>query len=256
MTFFRSLIMAFSMYSSIPMPNTEWNEKNMRYILAAFPAVGCFLSLALSAWCLIAKTLQFGGGVFSAGSIVLTVIITGGIHLDGFCDTADALGSHASPERKREILKDSHAGAFAVIGAVSLIVCAYALLAETYSGSVFPAQLAVIPVLGRAVSGTAGLLFPAYREGTLHSFSESSEQRTSLLILGAWIVFCGGILIVLNSLRGICMLAAAGACMAAVYRVSLKQFKGMNGDLAGFLLCITETSMLFAYLIAEKIAML
>ena len=256
MTFFRSLITAFSMYSNIPVPVKEWDEKNTRYVLAAFPAVGCFVSLALSAWCLIAKSFQFGGCVFSAVSLALIVMITGGIHLDGFCDTVDALSSHASPERKREILKDSHAGAFAVIGAGSMMLCAYAFLAEAYQGTVFPVQLVLVPVLGRAVSGIAGLVFPVYREGTLHYFSEASEKKTSVLILAGWIALCAVILILLNPLKGLCMLLAAGVCAAAVYRTAMKEFKGMSGDLAGFLLCITETSMLLAYLFAERIALL
>ncbi len=256
MTFFRSLITAFSMYSNIPVPVKEWDEKNTRYVLAAFPAVGCFVSLALSAWCLIAKSFQFGGGVFSAVSLALIVMITGGIHLDGFCDTVDALSSHASPERKREILKDSHAGAFAVIGAASMMLCAYAFLAEAYQGTVFPVQLVLVPVLGRAVSGIAGLVFPVYREGTLHYFSESSEKKTSVLILAGWIALCAVILILMNPLKGLCMLLAAGVCAAAVYRTAKKEFKGMSGDLAGFLLCITETSMLLAYLFAERISLL
>ena len=244
------------MYSNIPMPETEWNEKNMRYVLAAFPAVGCFVSLALSAWCLIAKSFQIGGGVFSAVALALIVAITGGIHLDGFCDTVDAVASHASPERKREILKDSRTGAFAVIGTVSLLLCAFALLSESYAGALFPAQLAVIPVLGRAVSGTAGLVFPGYGEGTLHVFSESSEKKTSVLILAGWIAVCTVVLILLDPLKGVCMLAAAGVCVFAVYRLAVREFRGMSGDLAGFLLCVTEAAMLLAYLIAERIASL
>ncbi len=256
MTFFKSLIAAFSMYSNIPMPKTEWNEKHMRYILAAFPAVGCFLSLVLSTWCLVAKLLQLGEGVFSAGSIVFFVIITGGIHLDGFCDTVDALASHASPERKREILKDSHIGAFAAIGTACLMLCAFALLAETYTGTTFPAQPILIPILGRAVCGIAGITFPVYREGTLRFFSDSSAKKTSLLILSGWIVLCAIVLLFMNPVRGLCMLVAAGACVGAVYRLILKEFEGMSGDIAGFLLCITETSMLLAYLLAEKITAL
>lgn len=41
--------------------------------------------------------------------------VTGGIHLDGLLDTADALSSYKTKEEKLEILKDSHAGAFAII---------------------------------------------------------------------------------------------------------------------------------------------
>jgi len=58
-------------------------------------------------------------------AVVLTlipVVITGGIHLDGLLDTADALSSYQPRERRLEILKDSHAGAFAII-----VCCMYFL---------------------------------------------------------------------------------------------------------------------------------
>ena len=47
-------------------------------------------------------------------AILIPVLITGGIHLDGLLDTADALSSYKTKEEKLEILKDSHAGAFAL----------------------------------------------------------------------------------------------------------------------------------------------
>lgn len=52
---------------------------------------------------------------FTAVLILIPVLITGGIHLDGLLDTADALSSYKTKEEKLEILKDSHAGAFAII---------------------------------------------------------------------------------------------------------------------------------------------
>ncbi len=51
---------------------------------------------------------------------LIPVFVSGGIHLDGFMDTMDALGSWGDKEKKLEILKDSHNGAFAVIG-----ICCY-----------------------------------------------------------------------------------------------------------------------------------
>ena len=62
------------------------------------------------------KVLGCGLFLQAAGFTLLPVVVTGGIHLDGFGDTLDALASHAEPERKREILKDPRAGIFAVIG--------------------------------------------------------------------------------------------------------------------------------------------
>ena len=58
-------------------------------------------------------------------AVLIPVLVTGGIHLDGLLDTADALSSWQTRERRLEILKDSHAGAFAII-----VCCGYFLAAS------------------------------------------------------------------------------------------------------------------------------
>ena len=57
-------------------------------------------------------------GLFTVILLLISVFVTGGIHLDGLLDTADAMSSYQERERRLEILKDSHAGAFAVITCV------------------------------------------------------------------------------------------------------------------------------------------
>ena len=132
-----SIISAFSMFSQIPMPRIEWREDSMRYMMCAFPLVGLVVGLLLFGWCHVGMMLGMSTLVFSVGLTVIPLLLTGGIHLDGFCDVVDALSSHAEPERKRAILKDPHIGAFAAIG----IGC-YLL--------VFLACASEVPMTGRA----------------------------------------------------------------------------------------------------------
>ena len=63
--------------------------------------------------------------------VVAPIIITGGIHMDGFLDTQDALGSYQPRERRLEILKDSHAGAFAIISCAVYLMMYVACLLYT-----------------------------------------------------------------------------------------------------------------------------
>ena len=114
MNILRSIVMAFCMFSRIPMPTVEWKNENMRYMLCAFPLVGAVIGLVLWLWQLLAAALGFGPLLWAAGLTLLPVAVTGGIHMDGFCDVSDALASHAPAEKKRAILKDSHTGAFAM----------------------------------------------------------------------------------------------------------------------------------------------
>ena len=115
MTLLETAAVAFAMFSAVPVPQPVWNEKNMRYALCAFPLVGVVCGLAWWGWAALAARLSFPLLLRAAGLCLAPVLVTGGIHLDGYADTCDALASCAAPEKKQEILKDPHCGAFAVI---------------------------------------------------------------------------------------------------------------------------------------------
>ena len=109
------MVIAFAMYSKIPMPRVEWEKENMRYALCFFPLVGVSIGLLVSLWKGMQEEFAFGTLLFACIGAVIPVLVTGGIHLDGFLDTVDALSAYASQEKRLEILKDPHTGAFAII---------------------------------------------------------------------------------------------------------------------------------------------
>ena len=141
----KSFTLATAMYSSIPTPRTEWDGDSMAYAFCFFPWVGLVVGGAELLWWHVAAALGIEGLLFAAVAALLPLLITGGIHLDGFLDVADARGSHQSRERKLEILKDSHVGAFAVIA-----MGCYLLLYTALWSAVMPhPALALVPVLSR-----------------------------------------------------------------------------------------------------------
>ena len=111
MTALQTIAVAFAMFSALPMPQFDWNAKNMRYALCAFPLVGAVCG---ALWCLCGM-LPLPALARAAGFCLVPVWVTGGIHLDGYADTCDALSSYGDTAKKLEILKDPHCGAFAVI---------------------------------------------------------------------------------------------------------------------------------------------
>ena len=80
----QTIAVAFAMFSAIPVPQFEWNEKNMRYAMCAFPLIGVVIG---AAWC-VCGALPLPGLAKAAGFALIPVWITGGIHLDGYADTA------------------------------------------------------------------------------------------------------------------------------------------------------------------------
>lgn len=248
----RSVVMAFSMFSVIPTPRVAWKEGNMRFMLAALPLVGAVIGLALWGYLALCALLHFHSVLTAAGLTLLPLVLSGGIHLDGFMDTADALGSRAEPEKKRAILKDPHAGAFAVI-ALSAYLLLYAAccteLPATWETACF---LGLTHVAARASGALLGVVVPPWSgQGLLRTFHDASA-RSACYLLGVWLLLSGAALVILHPAGGGAAVAAAALCFFAVWRISKKQFGGMSGDLAGFLITLTELMMLLAYLIAER----
>ena len=93
---------AFGTFSRIPVPKSAWTDFGSTHALAAFPLVGLAEGLLMTAWGHVANLLGVPATIVAAVLVALPVAVTGGIHLDGLCDTSDALASWAPRERKLE----------------------------------------------------------------------------------------------------------------------------------------------------------
>ena len=131
----RSLCSAFLMYSRIPVPKVEWKEENRRYALGFFPLIGAVIGGLLILWRIICDRLGIGQFLFAAGAVFLPVLVTGGIHLDGFCDVCDARASYADRAKRLEIMSDPHIGSFAVMKLCLYLILQTALFSQIRGGS-------------------------------------------------------------------------------------------------------------------------
>ena len=242
MILFETIIVAFSMFSALPMPRVGWNERNMRYSLCAFPLVGVLTGLCCWAWSRICGLLSLPSLLCGAGLCLIPVWITGGIHLDGYADTCDALASHAGVEKRQEILKDPHLGTFAVIR-----LCCYFLASFTL-WSVLPELKAAAAVgifgLSRSLSGLALTCFPL-REGSglARSFAEAADKlRVRRVLIGISVGFAA----LLCAFGGWLCVVAAGLIFLYYRTLCEKAFGGLSGDLAGWFLQTAELWMLGA----------
>ena len=93
MNLLKNIAVAFSMYSKIPMPQFAWTKENMRYALCFFPLVGAAVGVCVWIWGQLSFRLPFGNLFVTGVFLLIPVIVTGGIHLDGLLDTSDALSS-------------------------------------------------------------------------------------------------------------------------------------------------------------------
>ena len=226
----QTIAVAFAMFSAIPVPQFDWNEKNMRYAMCAFPLIGVVIG---AAWC-VCGVLPLPGLAKAAGFALVPVWGTGGIHLDGYADTCDALSSYGDRTKKLEILKDPHCGAFAVIRLCSYFLATFALCTCVQFTPRAGALWALALVLERALSGYAVASFPmAKNTGLAHTFATAADKTVVRRVLAALAaVLCMG----MAALGGWALVLAALAVLWRYHAVSRKQFGGITGDLAGWFL--------------------
>lgn len=238
----RSLCAAFAMYSKIPAPQVEWTKESMKYCLCFFPAVGAVIGAAVLFWDFLAGAKLAGSPLYTAVLILIPVVISGGIHLDGLLDTADALSSYQPREKKLEILKDSHAGAFAIIAGICWFVLDYGIYAEADTKTL--QVLAIGFVLSRALSGLAMVTFRlAKQTGLAASFSDMAQKNRVRLVMIVSVLFCGAGMLAVSLVYGAAALAGAAVMFWLYRRMAYREFGGITGDLAGFFLQNCELCM-------------
>ena len=240
----KSLIIAFSIYSKIPVPQFEWKEEDMKYMLCFFPWIGAVIGVGVYLWSCLC-------GIFDVGEICHTLIgaavplvITGGFHVDGFMDTMDAFHSYRPREKKLEILKDSHIGAFAVI----MLVVYGIIYIGAFSEVEDPKLLKIVCggfFLARCLSGISVVTFPsAKKDGMLYLFASSSQKA-----IAQWSFYLQGIACICFMLwqslyAGILVVVAAFLAFVYYYHRTKKELGGITGDTAGYFVLICEASMM------------
>ena len=236
----QTIAVAFAMFSAVPVPQFDWNAKNMRYALCAFPLVGVVCG---ALWCLCG-VLPLPAVARAAGFCLVPVWVTGGIPLDGYADTCDALSSYGDTAKKLEILKDPHCGAFAVIRLCSYFAAYFALCCCVQ----FTPRLGVLWMLAlvgeRALSGLAVAAFPlAKNTGLAHTFATAADRTRVRRVLA---VLCAVLAAAVAALGGWALVLVACAVFLRYHHLAVQQFGGTTGDLAGWFLQKCEIWMLAA----------
>ncbi|MCD7762031.1 MAG: adenosylcobinamide-GDP ribazoletransferase [Lachnospiraceae bacterium] len=247
-----SMNIAFSMYSKIPAAQCDWSEENMKYVMCFFPWVGIVIGLLVFGWDQLAAFLNVRDALRNAVLLVIPVAVTGGIHLDGFLDTSDAMSSWRPMEKRLEILKDSHAGAFAIICGIVYFFLLYGVLDSVQGDMV--AVYACCFAVSRSFSAFSVVTFPkASAKGTVAGFSKTAETRVIQATSICYILLTGGIMLLLQPVYGVAALLGAVLSFIWYYHRAMKYFGGINGDLAGYFLTVCELVMPLMIVIAPQL---
>ena len=252
-TLWHAVVSAFSTFSVIPTPRIEWRADSLSGILGALPLVGVVIGGLGCLYLWVAQLLKLPAVLSAVVLTVLPVAVSGGIHMDGFADTVDALSSHAEPEKKRAILKDPHAGAFAVIGVCCYLLLYFGLCAALPLDWKTVGLLGITHVLARAVGALAGAVLKSAHEGMLKTFHDAAA-RANVAALAVWVALSLGGAAVLSPLTAALFAAFGAAVFFGVRHTAYRQFGGMSGDLAGYAISLCSFVLTAAVVIAERIS--
>lgn len=207
-----------------------------------FPLVGLLLGVLLSATNLLLAHL-FSAGIRAALVLALWVLLSGGLHLDGFLDACDGLLGGLTPESRMEIMHDERVGAFGLAGGVLLMLVKYSTLLAI---PILSPGLWLAPVLGRWGMTAAIYFFPYARPQGLGKAMKDHSSQGGVLQASLFALACA---VLSGSLHGFfaCLLAAGVVWLGA--RFTLQRIPGLTGDIYGALNELVETVVLLTFAI-------
>ena len=235
---FSSFTTALTFATIIPVPSRlipEWNEESLKYFCPMLPVIGIFLSVF---WLLFLKLMpRFSPELSGLIMTILTLTLTGGLHLDGLMDTCDAVFSHRDRETKLKILSDTHAGSFAVIGCVVIMLAKTFTFAELFRLDADVFAVSTIPIFSRL--GMAVLLNNlrfAKNDGLAKTLGSARSPSNNFIF--------ALMIIALLFMSEAVIFGTFVFCLAIHMVICLRIFGGITGDLLGAFAEASEAVML------------
>ncbi|MBZ0328986.1 adenosylcobinamide-GDP ribazoletransferase [Halomonas sp. ANAO-440] len=230
------LLLAIQFLTRLPVPVAcPWTPATSRWALRCYPLVGLLLGAILAS---IGALLQsvLPTPMLALLLLSLWVALSGGLHLDGLMDVADALGSNAPLERRWEIMKDPQVGSFGILALVFLLAWKVTLLWTLLEAGVSLVVLVVVPALGRLGGVALLLLAPcARREGLAWAWRQHLQRRDlafSLVPLVAVFWLLPGGLFLASGLAAL-LLGCLLLFLLGYGLLMSRALGGVNGDIVG-----------------------
>ncbi len=242
--FFTEIQLAFSFLTIMPVIDQRpASEETVAASFGWFPIVGFLIGLALAGedWVLAHLFAQV---IRSVLIIMSLTIVTGGVHLDGLADTADALGAGRERERALDILRDSRVGTFGA-SAIFFDLTLKILALSTLAGHRRYAALIIAPMIARwamiLVARGLPYLRAAGSGATLLSGKISGAQTAIVAI------FTIVVMLMLGAMRPVALATVVAiAIVFAVRSFYRRWLGGVTGDLIGACGELVEIAVLIA----------
>lgn len=231
----RLFFLALTFYTRIPSPIAlDYSElpRSAMY----FPVMGWLVGLVAGASFYVSN-LHLPQSTSIIIAFIVSILMTGALHEDGFADVCDGFGGGYGKERILEIMKDSRSGVYGVVGLIMLILLKYSVLTEL--------SVTFVPVLfiaGHSVSRFMPLiLMYLYRNARIgNSKSSNAVHKPTLTELGFAAIFA---FVPLMLLPMITVYALIPIVLITLFigRYFNQHIDGYTGDCLGCIQQVSET---------------
>ena len=237
---------------------TEWTEENFGRSVKYFPLIGAVVGIITAA--IIGGLYFVTGGrlpIFTGAlAFTLPIILTGGIHCDGFIDSVDGLFSGREREKILEIMKDSRVGAFGAVSLILLAALEISALVELIQISICAALISICaaPIFSRLMMVVTIGIFPYARpEGMGKAFAKYTTRRTIIFAAVSTILILLPLALIDMKNFLITLTALIISLMFTFYfgNFTVKKIGGVTGDIYGAVATLIELAVPIIFLAAN-----
>ena len=240
-TYLHAFAMCQSMFCAIPAPQV-WDEKAKEKMLLILPIVGLEIGVIWAGLAWLCRLLNLPTMITALVLSAYPYIVTGFLHLDGYMDVTDAVKSWRDLERRREILKDSYVGSFAVIGIVLLMIAQFAVFASAPADANY-LVLIFVPVVSRCCSALA---VTGLKPMSTSQYADQKKPKSHMVVLTVMLIIFLATGFLLCAKYGFALIGCLVGYGLALRR-AYKSLEVMNGDISGYALTIGELCAVAVY---------
>lgn len=169
---------------------------------------------------------------------LLTIIITGGIHLDGWMDTSDALFSFRDPKKRLEIMADPRIGAFGVLSVIVLLATKLFFIYEIIWRLEAMTYLLIIavPLFGKLLMGMIISLVPLAKDDGFGHLFQRAKKSSTLWMYPLYVLISLLVVVTWNEaalIPFIVMFIVTLIIYLGLRKRIIRAFGGITGDIAG-----------------------
>lgn len=245
----RAFVLALQLLTRLPIPSPGSlpRPRELGLSVLFFPVVGLLIGALLAGLHTVLWLID--PGVLAGLILTFWVLLTGGLHLDGLADTADAwIGGQGDRDRTLAIMKDPRSGPIAIVAIVLVLLNKFAALQMLLAGDA-RTLLLLAPALGRAFVVLLLITTPYVRPDGLGA---PHAQYLPRLSCGLLVLLVAAGTVVLLGWQGGALLAALGIGFLGLRHWLLTRLGGTTGDTLGAACELTETvALLVPVLLAD-----